>query len=108
MVSNKQQSGSSTPRFKVWVSLVTTTLGIVGILISTIVATSKVSNVAERWIPSAAAAFIAVVIAAAFTSMLALRERGPSRISKLKDDLSNAYLSALDTSSLNPRLGGSK
>lgn len=108
MDENKQRSGSSTPRSKVWASLVATTLGAVASLISTIFATSEVFSASERWFPSTAAAVIAIAISAVFTSMLSLRERGTSRIAKLKDDLSAAYLEALDATSLNPLRGGSK
>jgi hypothetical protein len=108
MESNKQQSGSSTSRGKVWASIVTTALGVVASLISSIVATADILKVSKEWGLAIAAALITVAISAGFTSMIARRERGTSRIAKLKDDLSGAYLGALDASSLNPLRGGSR
>jgi predicted cation transporter len=108
MKSNKQKSGSSTSRGKVFTSIVTTALGVVASLISSIVATADVLKVSKEWGLSIAAAATAVAISAVFTSMIARRERGTSRTAKLKEDLSSAYLGALDASSLNPFRGGSK
>ena len=108
MESKKQQSESSTSRGKVWASFVATALGVVASLVASIVATADILTVSKEWGFAIAAAVITVAITSGFTSMLARRERGPSRIAKLKEDLSNAYLSALDQSSLNPLRGGSK
>lgn len=108
MDSNKQQSGSSTSRGKVWASIVTTALGGVASLIASIVATADFLKISKEWGIAIAAAAVTVAISAGFTSMIARRERGTSRIAKLKDDLSDAYLRALDESSLNPLRGGSR
>jgi len=93
MESNKQKSGSSNSRGKVWASVVTTALGVVASLISSIVATADILNVSKEYGLAIAAAVITVAISAGFRSMIARRERGPSRIAKVKDDLSAAYLS---------------
>ncbi len=108
MESSKQKSGASTSRGKVWASIVTTALGAAASLISSIIATADILKVSKEWGFTIAAAVITVVISAGFTSMIARRERGTSRIAKLKDDLSGAYLEALDASLLNPLRGGSK
>ena len=50
------------------------------------------------------AALGAVLVSAAFTFLLAQRERGPSRVATLKNDLARAYLSALDNSTFNPHV----
>ena len=108
MEINKQQSGSATSRGKVWASIVTTALGVVASLISSIIVTADILNVSKEWGLAIAAAVITVAISAGFTSMIARRERGTSRIAKLKDDLTAAYLESLDATSLNPLRGGSK
>lgn len=106
METKKQQSESSTPRSKVWASLVTTTVGVVASLIGGIVSTAGILNASQKWGFAVAAAVAAVALSAGFTSMLARRERGSSRIAKLKDELSSAYLGALESSPLNPLRGG--
>ena len=108
MESKKQKSGSRTSRGKVWASVVTTALGVAASLISSIVATADIFNVSKEWGFAIAAAVTTVAISAGFTLMIARRERGTSRIAKLKDDLSCAYLGALDKSPLNPLRGGSQ
>jgi hypothetical protein len=44
----------------------------------------------------------AIGVTTAFTFALARRERGSSRVAKLKDEITDAYLDALDSSRLNP------
>ena len=108
MESKKQQSQSSTSRGKVWASFLTTALGVVASLISSIIATADILKVSKEWGFAIAAAVITIAISAVFTSMLARRERGTCRIAKLTDDLSSAYLGAMDASSLNPLRGASR
>ena len=108
MESKKQQSNSSISRGKVWSSFVATALGVAVSLLSSIIATADFFKVSKDWGFAIAAAVITIAITSGFTSVLTRRERGSSKIAKLKDDLSNAYLSALDESSLNPLRGGSK
>lgn len=107
MESKKQQSRSSTLQRKVWASMVTTTLGVVLSFSSVIIAAAETLKVGE-WGLVIAAMFAAVALSAVFTSVLSRREGGSSRITKIKEDLSSAYSSALDRSSLNPLRGGSK
>ena len=109
MKSKKAQSGVSNSRGKVWTSFIWTASGVVASLISSVVvATASKLNVSQEWGIAIAAAVATVAISVGFTSMLVRRERGSSRIAKLKDVLSSAYLTALDASSLNPSRGGSK
>lgn len=101
MSQKKQGLGSSSPRAKVWVSLITTTLGAVASLLSALLSTAEFLRA-----PLAIVAAIgAVLISVAFTFVLAQRERGPSRIARLKSDVADAYLGALDSSALNPNAG---
>ncbi|UCF94823.1 MAG: hypothetical protein JSW39_11930 [Desulfobacterales bacterium] len=106
METEKKQSKSSTPRSKVWASLSMTTLGVVASLLSAWVGTADILNVSKEWGTSVAAAIATVALSGGFTGMLAHRERGSARIGKLKDDMSSAYLGALEDSPLNPLRGG--
>ena len=109
MESNKQKPHSTNSRGKVWASVVTTALGVVASLISSIVASADIlKNVSKEYGLAFAAAVFTVAISAGFTSIIARRERGPSQIAKIKDDLSSAYLESLDASPLNPVQGGSR
>lgn len=98
MESKMHGTESSSPRAKVWASLVITTLGAVASLIAALVRAGEFLELPKAIV----AAIVAIVASAAFTLVLARRERGPSRLGKLKDDLANAYLGALDRSPLNP------
>ena len=82
MESKKQQSDSSISRGKVWSSFVTTALGVVASLISSIFATADLLKVNRDWWLAISAAVITIVITAFFTSILTRRERGTSRIAK--------------------------
>jgi hypothetical protein len=94
----KQQVESSSARAKVWTSLIGTTLGVVASLASALVSTADLLR-----LPMAIVAAVgAVLVSAAFTFVLVRRERGPSRVAKLKNELATAYLSALDGSTFNP------
>jgi len=55
-------------------------------------------------VAAAVVAVVAVFVLTALTFALASRERGPSRVAKLKDELTTAYLKALDASAFNPRV----
>jgi len=108
MDSKKQKTDSSPSREKVWWSTVATAVGAFASLISSIIVSADFLKVNRDWGISIGAAVITIAITSAFTSILSRRERGPSRIAKLKDNLSGVYLEALDASSLNPLRGGSK
>lgn len=99
MSENKQRTESSTARAKVWSSVVATALGVVASLISTMVSSAELFL--APW--AIGAAIGAVLISAAFRALLAERERGPSRVVGLKNELHAAYLGALDRSTLNPQ-----
>lgn len=101
MKSKDKQRRPSSDRAKVSISIVITTLGAFASVIASMVAKADLLK-----LPSAiVVGGVAVLITAAFTSALTLRERGPTRLAKLKDELSRAYLSALDDSALNPLSG---
>jgi uncharacterized membrane protein len=112
-VSQKNQKpGPSSARAKVWTSLITTTLGVVASLVSALVSwlygfVGGQDSTAEvlRAPLAVVAAIGAVLISVAFTFVLAQRERGPSRVARLKSDVNDAYLRALDRSALNPNAG---
>jgi VIT1/CCC1 family predicted Fe2+/Mn2+ transporter len=100
---NAEYSDRSRARAKVWSSLISTALGVAASLISTLAATADLLRLPM----SIVVAVGAVAVTGAFTIVLARRERGPSRVAKLKRELTSAYLSALDGSVLNPsRTGG--
>jgi hypothetical protein len=101
----KKRSEASTERTKVWWSFITTALGVIGALFSTLASVSallKIPDILVGFVGS----LVAGVVTAAFTAILARRERGPSRLAKVKDELTGAYLSALGDSPLNPAQGG--
>jgi len=77
-------------------------VGVVASLISAIIGTADILKVTKEWSAAVAAAVATVAITASFTSVLAHRERGSSKIAKLKDDITDAYLNALESSALNP------
>lgn len=101
MDSKKRESESSTERAKVWTSFVSTALGVIAGAISALATTAELFQLPKAIVVSVAA----VALTAGFTAILARRERGPSRLAKLKDELTGAYLSALDRSPLNPVRG---
>ena len=101
MSEEKQRTESSTTKAKVWASVVSTALGVIASLLSAV--TSSAELFRAPW--AIGAAIGAVLVSAAFTALLAQRERGPSRVANLKNELRTAYLGALDTSALNPRAG---
>lgn len=99
MTEEKQETEPSSPRAKVRASLISTTLGVVASLAGAGVMSAEVFRA-----PIAVGAAVgAVLVSAAFTFLLARRERGPSQVAKLKDELATAYLNALDSSAFNPR-----
>lgn len=98
MSEKKQEAEASSPRAKVWSALISTTVGAIGSLISALVSSAELFR--APWAIGAAVA--AVVISTIFTLLLARRERGPSRLANLKNELARAYLGALDGSALNP------
>jgi len=105
METKNNKSQPSSPRAKVWASLVTTTLGAVASLISAAIGTSSLLNVSKEWTATITAVIATIAISAGLTSILSHRERGSLRIARLKDQMSAAYLDALDNSTLNPRRG---
>ena len=108
MDSKKKQAESSSSRAKVWSSVVATALGAAVSLISAISGTADILDVSKEWYATVTAAVATVVVTASFTSVLAHRERGSSKIAKLKDDITAAYLGALESSALNPSKGGNR
>ena len=106
MEKSKQRTALSSALAKVWVSLVCTTLGAVASLVSALVTSAKLQS--SQAVVAAVAAVGTVVLAGGFTFVLARRERGSSRVARLKDELTNAYLGALDNSIFNPLRGGSR
>jgi hypothetical protein len=111
MSEKKQDPGLYSRRAKVWASLITTTLGAVASLISALVSwfglVGGENSTAEilRAPLAIVAAIGAVLISVAFTFVLTQRERGPSRVARLKNVVADAYLGALDSSALNPNAG---
>ena len=102
MDSEKQKTESATSRAKVWTSMAASTLAaVLGVVSSLVTATTFFK------LPAAIVASVAAVgITAFFTFALVRRERGPSRLAKLKDEMAGAYSGALESSSLNPLRGG--
>lgn len=99
--SKKQRSEASTELAKVWLSFVTTAVGVIAGLLSTLAAVSELFKL-PNFVVGIVASIAAAALTAGFTAILARRERGTSRLAKLKDDLTAAYLSSLERSSLNP------
>ncbi len=97
-----ERTDPSRARAKVWASVASTALGVVGSLLSTLVATADLLRLPMTIVVAVGA----VAVTAAFTLVLARRERGPSRVATLKRELADAYLGALDRSVLNPNRGG--
>ena len=107
MESKKQRSEASTERIKVWWSFITTILGVIGALISTLAAVSELFKL-PNFVVGIGASIVAAAVTAGFTAILARRERGTSRLAKLKDDLTAAYLGSLERSPLNPVQGAQR
>ena len=102
MDTKKQKTESSASRSKVWTSMAASTLAAVIGLISSLISAADFFR-----IPAAiVASIVAVAVTAGFTFTLARRERGPSRLAKLKDQIADAYVGALEESFLNPLRGG--
>lgn len=114
MNGKKQAIGSSSPRAKAWASLITTSISLVAGLLSAVsYALPELLGGSSQfrelsWFLALAAAGAAVLISVGFTVVLAKRERGPARVAKLKSDLADAYLKALDSSAFNPKAGRSR
>ena len=102
MEDEKRQTTSSTDRAKVWASFVTTALGVIAGLISSLATASEIFQLPKAVMMSIAGA----ALVSAFTALLVRRERGSSRLAKLKDEITEAYLTALERSALNPTSGG--
>lgn len=99
MHEEKQNTEASSAKAKVWASVVSTALGVIASLASAVMSSAELFR--APW--AIGAAIGAVLVSAAFTALLAQRERGPSRVANLKKELHTAYLGALETSALNPR-----
>ena len=104
MEKTKQRSEASTERSKVWWSFLLTAMGVIGALISTLSSVSALFKMPE-FVVGILGSLMAAAVTAAFTAILARRERGPSHLARLKDELTGAYLSALEGSPLNPTHG---
>ena len=102
MKTQKGHEDTSSSRHKVWWSLLTSILaGLLGVISSFV----RVASLLR--LPSAIVVAVgAVLVTAGFTFVLVRRERGPSRVVRLKDSLAAAYINALEESSLNPASGG--
>jgi hypothetical protein len=85
-------------RRKVLTATVTAALSIVAGFMSGVATLSEISS--RPW--AVVVATIAVALLAAMTSILELRQRGPSRIVALRAKLEEAYLRALDESRFSP------
>lgn len=104
MEAKQHEVDTTSSRAKVWTSALTSTLAaVLGFI------TSLVSVADFLRLPAAIVVGVgAVALTAGFTFVLARRERGPSRLARLKDDLATAYIHALEESPLNPAGGGQR
>lgn len=102
METQRKDVDISSPRAKVWRSLLTSTLaGGVGVLSSLL----SFANILQlSW--AIVVALSAVFITASFTFALVKLERGSSLVVKLEESITAAYINALDESLLNPVSGG--
>ena len=102
METKKHEVDTSSSLAKVWTSALTTTLAALLGVISSLVSVADFLR-----LPAAIVVGVgAVALTAGFTFVLVRRERGPSRLARLKDDLAAAYIHALEESPLNPAGGG--
>lgn len=99
-----RETETNSPRAKVWISLITTTFGVLASLISAIINSAEIIQFSKAII----AAVFGIFITATFTLFLARGERGSSKITKLKSELISKYMECLDRSSLNPSREGFK
>lgn len=100
----KERSEAVTEHAKVLVSFLTAALSLIAGLFSTLAAGSGLFKLPEVMI-GVVASMGAASLTAGFTAILARRERGTSRLAKLKDELSKTYLDVLERSRLNPVRG---
>lgn len=105
METKKERSESMKQRTKVYSSMLMSTISIIAAMVTAIVSIIGILDVSKGWKTAIGAAFVTIVLSASFTLVLARRERGSSRVAKLKDDMSGAYLSALESSPLNSLRG---
>ena len=102
METKKKISGLSMSHRKRWASLATFTMGIIASFISAILISHDLKITSREWINTIFVAVTMVVLSEFITALLARRERRSSLFPKLKDNVSNAYLSALEDNPLNP------
>lgn len=108
MDNKSKHVDSSSARSKVWVSLVSTTLAVVVNLIAALISSAGLGLFQlPKAIVAVLGTVLTVLVIVIFTYLLTRRERSPSRVAQLKDELTNAYLIALDNSAFNPLHGGS-
>lgn len=105
-METKKKQPESSSRDKVLMATVRTTVGVFASLISAIIGSGSGILSVTAVGATGAAAITTVVLSASLTSVLVRRERGSSKIAKLKDDISAAYLSALESSALNHKREG--
>lgn len=98
MEDKARRSNRSGARHVILESTIVTALGVVLSLVSALISAADVLRLPM----GIAVAVGAVLVTTAFTFYLGRRERGQSRVAKLKRELTSAYLVALDGSPLNP------
>ena len=103
-------------RYKLWAMLLISVLsaaiavvtsGMLDVGTMGIAAAAK-QRLATLGVVAIGAVLIPMAFIMAFTLFLVRRERGPSRLAKLKNELASAYLSALDSSAFNPHVEDSR
>ncbi len=106
MKTNKKDSEPFSSRTKIWGSLVIATMATVVSLISSIITDTSTFIKFKQISFAVIAAVVAIAVSTLFTAVLVRRERGPSRVAKLKNALESSYISALENSEFNPVRGG--
>ncbi|MBT8421312.1 MAG: hypothetical protein KJO08_10705 [Gammaproteobacteria bacterium] len=90
-----------------WISAIAAVLTIVASIFS-ILSISTTIDISRFLLVALIVTMGAMFVTVGFTLILSLRERSPSHIAKLKDDITHAYLNALRQSKLNPARGGQR
>nr|VFJ46618.1 MAG: hypothetical protein BECKFW1821B_GA0114236_100123 [Candidatus Kentron sp. FW] len=103
----KKMHDISSFRSKLWASFLLSTVGGIIAFVSIFSSISSFIGVLDLGHLLAAVIVIggAILLTVGFTFILARRERGPSHLAKLKNDITAAYLNALEQSTLNPARG---
>jgi hypothetical protein len=99
MVQSKHgDAEKASDRGKVWLSVLTSSLGWFASVIGSLGVTAGVLKLPSAFLVGVAA----VLVTAVFTVILTRRERGSTRVARLKNELRGVYLASLDDSPLNP------